>query len=173
MPASFVDEVFGRVATARYTRKLLFSTLVRLLGLVVCRVRSAVRASIQAMAGDFCVSSKRVYNKVNGAETAVAEAKVDESAARMSAVVSEVSAPLAPLVTGCHTRILNGNYLAATDHRSAAQHTIGGDVLPGLALVVYDAERALVDRVYLCEDGHAQERELPIELLGKMAAGEA
>jgi hypothetical protein len=41
-----------------------------------------------------------------------------------------------------------------------------------VALVVYDAERGLIDRVYLHEDGHAQERELLIELLGAMPAGE-
>lgn len=172
LPPSFVDEVFERVASAQYTRKLLFSTLVRLLSLVVCRARSSVHACIQAMAGDLCVGFKSVYNKLNGSETRVAEALVAESAERMAAVVDELAAPLPPLLPGWQTRILDGNHLAATEHRLAPLRTIGGGPLPGVALVVYDAERAMIVRTYLCEDGHAQERELLIELLGEMGPGE-
>lgn len=172
LPPSFVDDVFTRVASAQYTRKLLFSTLVRLLSLVVCRARSSVHACIQAMAGELTVNAKSVYNKLNGAEPAVAEALVGESAARMAAVVDELDAPLPALVPGWKTRILDGNHLARTEHRLAPLRTIGGGPLPGLALVVYDAERGLVDRTYLCEDGHTQERKVVIELLGEMGAGE-
>jgi IS4 transposase len=169
---SFVDEVFERVATAQYTRKLLFSTLVRLLSLVVCRARSSVHACIQVMSGELVVNAKSVYNKLNGSETAVAEALVEESAERMAAVIDELDSPLPPLVPGWKTRILDGNHLAATDHRLEPLRTIGGGPLPGVALVIYDAERALVERTYLCEDGHAQERRLVIELLGEMGPGE-
>lgn len=172
LPPSFVDETFRRVANKQYTRKLLFSTLVRLLSMVVCRVRPSVHAAYQALEGELNVIRKTVYKKLNGVETAVSEALVSESARRMAAVVDELDAPLPALVPGWKTRILDGNHLAATEHRLAPLRTVGGGVLPGVALVVYDAERGLVDRVYLHEDGHAQERELLIELLGAMAAGE-
>lgn len=172
MPPGFVDDVFKRTASAQYTRKLLFSTLVRLLSLVVCRVRSSMHACIVAMQGELCVTTKSIYNKLNGTETKVAEALLSESAARMADVVDAIGAPLPPLIPGWETRILDGNHLAATDHRPAALRTIGGGALPGLALVVYDAQRGLVDRAYLCEDGHAQEREPLVELLGEMGPGE-
>jgi IS4 transposase len=172
LPPSFVDEVFEQVASAQYTRKLLFSTLVRLLSLVVCRARSSVHACIQAMTGELAVNAKSVYNKLNGAEPAVAEALVGESAERMAAVIDELDAPLPPVVPGWKTRILDGNHLARTEHRLEPLRTIGGGPLPGVALVVYDAERGLVDRTYLCEDGHTQERKLVIELLGEMEPGE-
>lgn len=172
LPPLFVDDVFMRVASGQYTRKLLFSTLVRLLSLVVCRARSSVHASIQAMTGELTVNAKSVYNKLNGSEPAVAEALVGESAERMAAVVDELDAPLPSIVPGWKTRILDGNHLASTEHRLEPLRTIGGGPLPGLALVVYDAERGLVDRTYLCEDGHTQERALVIELLGEMGAGE-
>ena len=172
LPPSFVDEVFERVASRQYTRKLLFSTLVRLLSLVVCRVRPSVHAAYQAMEGTLNVIAKSVYKKLRGTETTVAEALVSESAERMAAVVDQLDAPLPPLVPGYRTRILDGNHLAATEHRLQALRTVGGGALPGVALVVYDAERGLVDRAYLCEDGHAQERELLLELLGEMGAGE-
>jgi IS4 transposase len=172
LPPSLVDEVFERVASRQYTRKLLFSTLVRLLSLVVCRVRPSVHAAYQAMEGTLQVIAKSVYKKLNGTETTVAEALVSESARRMAAVVDELDAPLPPLVPGYRTRILDGNHLASTEHRLQPLRTVGGGALPGLALVVYDAERGLIDRAYLHEDGHAQERELLVELLGDVQAGE-
>lgn len=172
LPATFVDEVFKRVACKQYTRKLLFSTLVRLLSMVVCRVRPSVHAAFQALEGELNVIAKTVYKKLNGAETTVAEALVGESSQRMAAVVDELHAPLPPLIPGYRTRILDGNHLASTEHRLQVLRSVGGGALPGLALVVYDAERGLVDRVYLCEDGHAQERELLVELLGDIGAGQ-
>lgn len=172
LPPSFVDEVFERVAERQHTRKLLFSTLVQLLSLVVCKARSAVNSAILAMKNVLPVKRRSVYDKLNATEPRIAEALLRESAARMAAVVDELDAPLPPLIPGYQTRILDGNHLAATDHRPQALRTVGGGALPGVALVVCDAERGLVDRVYLNEDGHAQERDLLIELLGEMGAGE-
>lgn len=173
LPASLVDEVFERVASRQYTRKLLFSTLVALLSTVVCRARRSVHAAIVSMEGQLNVIAKSVYNKLNGVETAVSEALLREAATRMAAVVDQLDAPLTPLIPGWKTRILDGNHLAATEHRLESLRTIGGGALPGVALAVYDAERGLVDRVYLCRDAHAQERELVVELLGEMGSGEA
>lgn len=172
LPPTFVDEVFERVAERQHTRKLLFSTLVRLLSLVVCKARSAVSSAILAMESELPVKRRAVYDKLNGTEPPIAEALVRESAARMAAVVDELDAPLPALVPGWKTRILDGNHLAATEHRPAALRTIGGGALPGVALVVYDAERGLIDRAYLHEDGHAQERDLAVDLLGEMGPGE-
>ncbi len=172
LPPSFVDDVFARVASKQYTRSLLFSTLVRLLSLVVCRVRPAVFSAYQAMDGEIGVKAKSVYNKLNGTETQVAEALVFESAQRMAAVIDEMKAPLKPLVPGYPTRILDGNHLAATEHRIGPLRKLGGGALPGQALVVYDGDRGMVGKTYLCEDGHAQEREILVELMGEIAAGE-
>jgi IS4 transposase len=49
---------------------------------------------------------------------------------------------------------------------------LGGGALPGQALVIFDAERGLVSQVYLCVDGHSQEREIMLEALGEVEAGE-
>lgn len=169
---AFIDEVFERVATKQYTRSLLFSTLVRLLSLVVCRVRPSVNAAMQFCTDELNVRPKSVYNKLNGTELPVAEALVAESAAKMTAVVEELGAPLPPLVPGYRTRILDGNHLAATEHRLQPLRTLGGGALPGQALVVFDADRGLILRSYLCEDGHTQERDIVLELLGQIEPGE-
>src|SRR5213076_2636909 len=97
---------------------------------------------------------------------------VAESAKRLAAVVDAMDAPLKPLIPGWKTRILNGNHLASTQHRLQELRTLGGGALPGQALVIFDAERGLVSQVYLCEDGHAQEREIMLEALGEVEAGE-
>lgn len=171
LPPALVDEVFERVASRQYTRKLLFSTLVRLLSLVVCKVRPSVHAATQALEGELSVNAKSIYNKLNGTETAVTEALVRESARRMAALVDGMQAPLAPLVSGYQVWIIDGNHLAATEHRLKELRSIGGGPLPGLALVVYDANRGLIHKTYLCEDGHAQERRPLIELLGEIEPG--
>lgn len=167
----FVDRVFEETAQEQYTRKLLFSTLVRLLSLVVCRVKSAVNAAIRALERELPVSGRSVYDKLGHAEPVVAAALLGQSAEKMAAIVDEL-APHPPLVPGYRTRILDGNHLAATEHRPAALRTIGGGALPGLALVVYDNERGLAARVELHEDGHIQERELCLDLIGDTAPGE-
>jgi IS4 transposase len=124
------------------------------------------------MAGAVSVSLKSVYNKLNGAETRVGEALVSESAQRMAAIIDEIGAPLKALVPGYKTRILDGNHLAATEHRITPLRTLGGGALPGQALAVYDGDRGILQRTYLCEDGHAQEREILVELLEEIHAGE-
>lgn len=57
-------------------------------------------------------------------------------------------------------RILDGNHLAATQHRLKELRPLRAGPLPGQALVVYDPQWMMVTEVVPCEDGHAQERAL-------------
>jgi IS4 transposase len=66
----------------------------------------------------------------------------------------------APLLPGYRARILDGNHLAATEHRIAELRATRAGALPGHALVVLDPRTMLVTDVITCEDGHAQERSL-------------
>lgn len=172
LPPEFVDDLFRRHAGRCKPRKLLFSTVVALLSLVVCRVRKSMHAAYQLMENELRVGAKTVYNRLNRLPVALIEALVRESAGRMVEVVDELDSPLPPLVPGWETRIVDGNHLAATEHRLKPLRTLGGGALPGLALVVYDADRGLVRRAYLSEDGHEQERSLTVEMLGDVGPGE-
>jgi len=67
------------------------------------------------------------------------------------------SAPLWCPGTG---QILDGNHLAASDHRLEALRHTWAAPLPGQILVVLDQQPMLATEVVLCEDGHAQERSL-------------
>src|SRR5207253_3115708 len=69
-------------------------------------------------------------------------------------------------------KILDGNHLAATEHRLEELRTTWAAPLPGKLLVVLDQELMLATDVVPCEDGHAQERSLLDEVLAKVAVGE-
>ena len=69
-----VDELFANVAQRQYTRTLLFSSLVDLMGLVVIGVRPAVNAAYHARAETIGVSLKSVYNKLDNVEPNISAA---------------------------------------------------------------------------------------------------
>ena len=68
--------------------------------------------------------------------------------------------------------IVDGNHLAATEHRIQELRTIGSGPLPGQALVVLDPARMLMIDVFPCEDGHAQERSLLPQVLPTVQAND-
>src|SRR4051812_37614134 len=71
LSAALLDDLFTRTAQRQYTRDLLFSSLVDLMGQVVCGVRKSVCAAYQAGAADIAVSLTALYNKLDRVETAV------------------------------------------------------------------------------------------------------
>ena len=66
-----LNALFERHAECQYTKSLLFSSLVDLMGLVVCRIQPAVSAAYRAMAEDLPVTLTAVYEKLNGTEASV------------------------------------------------------------------------------------------------------
>jgi hypothetical protein len=67
---------------------------------------------------------------------------------------------LPPLLTGSRVKFLDGNHLAAAEHRLAELRLTWAAPLPGIVLAVLDQEQMTVTDVLLTEDGHAQERAL-------------
>jgi hypothetical protein len=67
---------------------------------------------------------------------------------------------------------LDGNHLAATDHRIGELRDIAAGPLPGKVLAVLDPDRRLIVDAFPCEDGHAQERSLLVDVLDAMQPGE-
>ena len=156
----FLDELFEDVAELQYTRNLLFSSVVDLMGLVVNRIQPAVHSAYHARAQAIGVSLKSVYNKLDNLETAVSAAMVCATAQRLETVVTTMGGALAPLLPGYRVKILDGNHLAGTEHRPKVTRTTRAAVLPGQSLVVLDPATMLVLDVVPCEDAHAQERSL-------------
>jgi len=75
-------------------------------------------------------------------------------------LIGGMHAELPPPVPGYRTKILDGNHLAASEHRLEELRRTWAAPLPGQTLVVLDQQLMLATEVVLCEDGHAQERSL-------------
>jgi IS4 transposase len=172
LPASFLDELFAEHAERQYQGDLLFSTIVEMMSLVVCKIRPSMHAAYQERAEEIGVSVKSVYNKINGVETQVSRALVRATANRLGPVIDQMKGGRKPLLPGYAVRILDGNHLAATEHRIEELRRIASGPLPGQALVVLDPDQMLVTDVFPCEDGHTQERRIVLELLEQVEPGQ-
>ena len=120
----FLDELFANAAELQYTRTLLFSSVVDLMGLVVNRIQPAVNSAYHARAKTIGVSLKSVYNKLDNLETGISAAMVGTTAERLETVVTTMGGALPPLLPGYRIKILDGNHLAATEHRIKELRTI-------------------------------------------------
>ena len=77
-----------------------------------------------------------------------------------------------PLLPNYRVKILDGNHLAGTDHRLDVLKETNAGALPGQSLVILEPEYMLVTDIFLCEDGHAQERSYLHEVLWAIFAGD-
>src|SRR4028118_1554223 len=75
-----LDQLFEDVARTQYTNKLLFSTIVDLMSVVVCRIRPSIHAALQARAETVGATIGAVYDKLDGTESAVSAALVHSTA---------------------------------------------------------------------------------------------
>jgi hypothetical protein len=167
-----LDALFERTAERQYTRNLLFSTTVDLMSLVVTGIRPTVHAGFQALKERIPVSVTSVYNKLDGIEPALSAELVRHTTAKLEPIIRQLHGQRAELLPGYRVKILDGNHLAATEHRLQELHTTSAGPLPGLCLVVLDPSLMLAVDVFPCEDGHAQERSLLPLVLQTVRAGD-
>jgi len=167
-----LDALFERTAKVQYTRDLVFSSVVDLMGQVVLGLQPSIHAAYQAQAQELGVSDQAVYDKLNHVELGVSAELVRDSARQAAGVIDALGAGRPALLPGYRTKILDGNHLSATEHRLAELRGTWAAPLPGKALVVLDPQRMLVHDVFLCEDGQAQERTLLGAVLGTVQAGD-
>jgi hypothetical protein len=168
--ADRLDLWYERTAEKQYTRDLLFSTVYDLMSQVVFCVQPSVRAAYLAHAADVGTSLVSVYNKLNGLETRTSAELVRYSAREFAPLIAHMGGARAPWLDGYRVKIIDGNCLAASEHRLKALREASGRALPGKSLVVYEPAPGLVTDVFPCEDGHAQERALLGAVLKTVAA---
>ena len=143
----------------QYTSELLFSTVVALMLEVVCQMRSSVHVAYRNTE-NITVSVASLYNKLNGMKTETSAALVRYVAQESEAIIREMKGELPALLPGYRTKLLDGNCLEASHHRLKVLHDTKAGALPGKSLVVFDPQLDLAIDIFLCEDGHAQERSL-------------
>jgi hypothetical protein len=164
-----LDGIFAKHAVQQYERTLLFSSVVDLMGLVVCKVQPAVSAAYRAVKDTLPVSLTAVYNKLNGIEGEVTAALVRHTGTRLGSVIEAMKAQPPALLPGYRVRIIDGNHLAATERRLAVLLQCWAGPLPGHALVILDPDLMLATDMIPCEDAHAQERSLFAQVLTRVA----
>ena len=144
LPAADVDALFAEHAERQYTRELLFSQLVDLMGLVACRVQPSLNAAIRKRATDLGVTRKAVYAKIARTEPGLGAALVRHTAARLAPVVAALGSGAAATVPGYRVRVIDGSHLPGTEHRLGPLRQTRAGALPGQAVVLFDPASGLV-----------------------------
>ena len=170
--AEALDAWYEQTAQKQYTRTLLFSTVYALMNQVVFSIKPSVHAAYQGHEGEVGASIVSVYGKLQGMETATSAALVGYSATTLAPVIEQLDPGRASWLKGYRVKIIDGNCLAATEHRLEPLRGLRAGALPGKSLVVYEPALGLVTDGFPCEDGHAQERALLGEVLPTIRAGE-
>jgi hypothetical protein len=167
-----VDALFEDVAQEQYTRELLFSDVVDLMAMVVCKIRPSINAAYKKHAATLGVTRQAVYQKINGTEPPVAAALVRHSAGAIAPIIEAMGGGRQPWLSGYRVRILDGSHLPGTEHRLKPLRTERAGALPGQALVIFDPQLMLAIDTIPCEDGHAQERSMTREVLALVQPGD-
>ena len=116
------------------------------------------------------VSLSAFYGKLNGIEPGLSHALVGQTATPMADIVRQLGAEAEAWVAGYRVKIVDGLWLAATEHRFQALRDEAAAPPSGKSLVVLQPQLHLATDVFPCEDGHAQERALLGEVLQSVEA---
>lgn len=167
-----LDALFERTAEQQYSRTLMFSALVDLMGVVVCKSRPSVCAAFKERKEELGVSLAAVCDKLKGIETTVTSEFVSHTTAKLGAVVAGMGGEMPPIIDGYRVKIIDGNHLAATERRLDVLKGSQAGPMPGHSLVVVDPQLMLATEMIPCEDAHAQERSLTPDILQRVGKGE-
>lgn len=167
-----LDKLFEATAEKQRVGELAFSTCAELLSLVVTHIQPSVHAAYRTKRDEIDVAVKSVYNKLAGIEVCVSESLVRETATELKEVVGEMKATLSGPFPGYDVRIVDGNHLSGTQHRLKELRSLGDAPLPGHTVAVLNPHVELIEGLIACEDGHANQKPLYLQLLERMQAGQ-
>lgn len=168
--AEKLDQWFEATREKQYTRDILFSSLVGLMLQVVCKTQASIHAAYRH--ANIAASIVSVYAKLKGVELTTSQALVRQMAHDSEALIETLHGAHAPLLPGYRVKYLDGNCLAASEHRLNVLRDTAAGPLPGKSLVVFDPRLDLAMDVFPCADGHAQERALLEEVIATVAPGD-
>src|SRR3954470_22342082 len=95
-----LDRLFDESADRQYTREVLFSSIVDLMGAVVCGAQPSVRAAYLASLGEVAASLSALYEKLKGLEPGVCRPFVRDNAGRRGPLVHQLDATLPQPIPG-------------------------------------------------------------------------
>ena len=132
-----LDALFEEKADTQYTRELTFSSVVDLMGQVVTSAFPSVRAAFLDKSFDISVSLTSLYNKLQRIEPEVAAELVAHSSRQFLPLLEEIGGTLPEPVPGYAMHVLDGNNIAATEHRLGETRDSSAAPLPGKSLCVF------------------------------------
>ena len=141
-----LDALFEEMADRQYTRELTFSSVVDLMGQVVTSSYSSVRAAFLDKSFDISVSLTSLYNKLQGIEAAVAAELVAHTARQFQPLIQEIGGTLPEPIPGYRMQVLDGNCIAATEHRLPETRNESAAPLPGKSLCVFQPAYTVASR---------------------------
>lgn len=153
-----IDSLFNDVAEDQYERRILFSSMAKLMSTVVLCRQPSVNAAYRKMSEEIGASLNALYNKLDRVEPRLSQALVRYSYRRLKEVSNCLRTHDNNYFPGYRTRILDGNHLSGTEHRLKETRDSTAAPLPGKSLVVLDPHREAICDLFPIEDGHAQER---------------
>jgi hypothetical protein len=136
-----LDQIFEDARHRQYSKQLLFSQVVAVMAAVATRTHTSVHAAYLAMADRLGVSAAALYEKLNHTEPETSSALVRQTAADASRVIDAMPAARKEVLPGLEVFYLDGNHLAATEHRLAELRLTREGPLPGQSLALLDAQR--------------------------------
>src|SRR4051794_14220540 len=166
-----LDRIFEDTKRRQYSRHLLFSQLVAVMAAAAPRPRASAHPAYLALKDQLGVSPAALYEKLNHTEPETASALIRQTAGDAARIIDAMPAARKEILPGFEVFYLDGNHLAATEHRLAELRVTREGPLPGQTLALLDAQRELIVDLVPGEDGHAQERSLLPELLERIRAG--
>ncbi len=165
-----LDQWFEVTRQTQYTRDILFSSLVGLMLQVVCKTQASVHAAYRH--ANIAASIVAVYAKLKGVELTTSQALVRYIAREAQIVILTMNGARPALLPGYRLKYLDGNCLAASEHRLKPLRATAAGPLPGKSLVIVDPQLNMAIDVFPCADGHTQERALLGEVSTTVEAGD-
>lgn len=158
LDAGALEQVFHEHAVNQREEKIPFAALTQMLASVVLCQEPSVNAGIRKMQKELGASHQAVYGKLQRVELCTLRGLVQYSWKQTVAIQTELGLRPRGELAGWETLIVDGNHLAATEHRLKETRHSTAAPLPGKTLVVYSPRRNAVRDCFPIEDGHAQER---------------
>src|SRR5215213_2899907 len=112
-----LNQIFEDTARRQYLKTLMFSDLVALMSAVATRTHQSVHAAYLDAKKTLGVSSTALYGKLNRLEPRISATLVHETAADAAEVIDAMPRARRELLPGFEVQFLDGNHLAATEHR--------------------------------------------------------
>ena len=162
-------EIVRRSGSDNYERKITLQALTAIMLDAVIGMQPSVHAAAVARRDQWQGSVQALYTKLGRVDPRFAMELVRETAAGIAPLVSR--APQPKSLPG-RVKILDGTMPDGSEHRLGVLRQLRAAGLPAQAVIVYDLETGICDRIAADEDAYTCEKPLAETLLQEAVSGE-